>query len=168
MKRYLVLERINSSENVAIYSPVFDGEGVSEFEKFIAKYEHDKSFFKDLDVILTRIKIVEEMGVEDRYFRYESSRTDSVFALPSYFDSSRLRLYCICCNTKLLILGNGGEKKTRTYQEDPILNQCVEDMKMVNRELVRAFKQGRLLFDGINLRGNLSLTINDNKNNTQL
>lgn len=165
MKRYLVLERINSSEKVAIYSPVFEGGDITEFEKFISKYENDGTFAKDLDVILSRIRIIEEMGAEDRYFRYESSRRDKVSALPSHFDTSRLRLYCICYNSRLLILGNGGEKKTRTYQEDPFLNQCVEDMKKINEELVRMIKRGTISFKGIDLIGDISLTINDSKNN---
>ncbi len=165
MKRYLVLERINSSKNVAIYSPVFDGGDTTEFEKFISKYEGDESFAEDLDTILSRIKVIEGMGVEDRYFRYESGHNDNVSALPSHFDASRLRLYCICYNSRLLILGNGGEKKTRTYQEDPVLNQCVEDMKMINKELVRMIKKGNISFQGIDLTGDLSLTINDNTNN---
>lgn len=165
MKRFLVLERINSSEKVAIYSPVFDGDDTTEFEKFISKYEGDESFAEDLDTILSRIKVIEEMGVEDRYFRYESGRNDNVSALPSHFDTSRLRLYCICYNSRLLILGNGGKKITRTYQEDPFLNLCVEDMKMINKELVRMIKKGNISFQGIDLTGDLSLTINDNTNN---
>ena len=159
MERYLVLERINSSEKVAIYSPVFDGGDATEFEKFISKYGSDESFAKDLDVILSRIKVVEEMGVEDRYFRYESSSRDKVSALPSHLDTSRLRLYCICYSSRLLILGNGGEKKTRTYQEDPILSQYVEDMKLINRELDRKVRAGEITFEGVDI----SLMIDDTK-----
>lgn len=57
------------------------------------------------------------------------------------------------------------KKITRTYQEDPFLNQCVEDMKMINKELVRMIKKGNISFQGIDLTGDLSLTINDNTNN---
>ena len=39
--------------------------------------------------------------------------------------SSKLRLYCLRLSDKILILGNGGVKSTRTYQEDSSLKAYV-------------------------------------------
>lgn len=159
MKRYLVLERINQGDKVAIYSPTFDGDDKSELEKFISKFEDDPELQKDLGIIFARIGIIEEQGVLDRFFRYESKKNDNVAALPSHFDTAQLRLYCICYNEKLLILGNGGKKTTRTYQEDPVLNQYVEDMQKINKELWWKINKGEIHFEGIELAGDLSFYI---------
>ena len=159
MKRYLVLERINQGDKVAIYSPTFDGDDKSELEKFISKFEDDPKFKKDLGTIFARIGIIEEQGVLDRFFRYESKKNDKVAALPSHFDTGKLRLYCICYNENLLILGNGGKKTTRSYQDDPILNQYVEDMLKINKELWWKIEKGEIHFEGIELAGNLSFYI---------
>ena len=78
MKRYLVLERINQGDKVAIYSPTFDGDDKSELEKFISKFEDDPKFKKDLGTIFARIGIIEEQGVLDRFFRYESKKNDKL------------------------------------------------------------------------------------------
>ena len=159
MKRYLVLERINQGDKVSIYSPTFDGDDKSELEKFISKFEDDPELQKDLGIIFARIGIIEEQGVLDRFFRYESKKNDNVAALPSHFDTAQLRLYCICYNEKLLILGNGGKKTTRTYQEDPVLNQYVEDMQKINKELWWKINKGEIHFEGIELAGDLSFYI---------
>ena len=137
----------------------FDGDDKSELEKFISKFEDDPKFKKDLGTIFARIGIIEEQGVLDRFFRYESKKNDKVAALPSHFDTGKLRLYCICYNENLLILGNGGKKTTRTYQEDPVLSQYVEDMLKINKELWWKIEKGEIHFEGIELAGDLSFYI---------
>lgn len=63
----------------------------------------------------------------ERYFRREGKYADRVYALPT--DSGRLRLYCLRLSDKILILGNGGIKATRTYNEDSELNGYVMDLQ---------------------------------------
>ncbi|MGN0236039.1 MAG: hypothetical protein ACI4BD_07010 [Paludibacteraceae bacterium] len=161
MRKYLVLERINDSSNVAIYSPVFDGDTMSEFEKFITKYQDTTDFQEDLGIILARIKYIEQNGVLDRYFRYESKRTENIKALPSNIEHTKLRLYCICFNEHLLILGNGGEKTTRTYQEDPVLNKYVEDLRKINQQLRWEIQNGRIAINDASLDGDLHFYFNE-------
>ena len=47
--------------------------------------------------------------------------SDDVVALP--IEKSRLRLYCLRLTDKILILGNGGEKNTKTYEESEELKE---------------------------------------------
>lgn len=42
-----------------------------------------------------------------------------------------MRLYCIRISDKLLIIGNGGVKRTATYQEDPVLHGIVNQLKNI-------------------------------------
>lgn len=63
---------------------------------------------------------------------------DSVVALP--VTSSKLRLYCLRLSDKILILGNGGVKKSRKYEDDSILNGYVMTLqkfeKLLKQEVV--------------------------------
>ena len=114
MRKYLILEKLNDGANVAIYSPKFEGETETEFEKFLRLYSIPR-YKKDIAIILARIEKIQRDGAQDRHFRYESKMNEKIRAIPPNIESSRLRLYCICFDEKMIILGGGGVKKTRTY-----------------------------------------------------
>ncbi|MCQ2336371.1 MAG: hypothetical protein MJ010_04225 [Paludibacteraceae bacterium] len=63
-------------------------------------------------------------------------------------DSKKLRLYCLLVSEQIVILGNGGVKDTRTYQEDETLNGYVLDLKQFNRLLKAAQKSGKVTIEG--------------------
>lgn len=65
---------------------------------------------------------------------------DSVVALPTI--KSRLRLYCLRLSDKILILGNGGEKKTRTYDEDNSLKGYVVALQRFEELLKAGVRDG--------------------------
>ena len=60
----------------------------------------------------------------------EQNDNDNVKALA--IDSRKLRLYCLRISDQILILGNGGVKNTRTYQEDSKLSGYVMDLQGVS------------------------------------
>jgi hypothetical protein len=63
-----------------------------------------------------------------------------------------LRLYCIRLTDKIVIVGSGGPKATRTWQEDPVLRREVHAMMHVS-EIVRAkLINGDIRISGIGLR----------------
>ena len=72
-----------------------------------------------------------------------------------------MRLYCLSISTKILILGNGGLKNTRTYNEDPYLNSCVEALQKIDLVINRKEGRGTIKIDGKTLIGDLSLDIKD-------
>ena len=53
-----------------------------------------------------------------------------------------LRLYCIRMSDSLLILGGGGEKKTRTYEEDPTLLEKVRTLQSIDKVLTDMEEDG--------------------------
>ena len=71
-------------------------------------------------------KIAEE-GALERFFRPEGKMRDSVVALPVL--RSKLRLYCLRLSDRILVLGNGGVKNSRTYQEDDSLRGYYRDLR---------------------------------------
>ena len=91
MEKNLLIELLETGEKVSLYSPRFESEEYTEFEKFLLTYK-DK-YAQDVQILIRRIDIIKENGAEDRFFRYEGSKRDRVMALPSHLDTSNLRLY---------------------------------------------------------------------------
>ncbi len=114
---------IDESENCTIYTLQFLRDMESEFEKFVSKFRDDAEYSDDFMRIATFIKRILKTGASERYFRLEGKMNDSVVALP--VTSSKLRLYCLRLSDKILILGNGGVKKSQKYEDDSILNGYV-------------------------------------------
>ena len=74
---------LESGEKVSLYSPRFEGEEYTEFEKFLLTYK--ENYLQDIHILVRRIDIIKANGAEDRFFRYEGRRKDRVMALPPPF-----------------------------------------------------------------------------------
>lgn len=66
--------------------------------------------------------------------------SDSVMALPVM--AYKLRLYCLRLSDKILILGNGGIKSTRTYDEDPSLKGYVMTLQKFEKLIKEGVNDG--------------------------
>ena len=76
-------------------------------------------------------------------------------------ETTSLRLYLLNLQSKVLILGNGGLKQTATYQEDEMLNRCVNTLQKIDIELKQREKQKVITIRGTELLGELSFVIDD-------
>lgn len=157
MKRNLLIELLETGEKVSLYSPRFEGEKYTEFEKFLLAYKD--IYAQDIQILVRRIDIIKSCGAEDRYFRYEGTTHDREMALPSHLDTSNLRLYCLNIEHKILILGNGGPKSTKTYQEDAHLHRAVQNLQKIDIEIKRLENKRIIVVNGTNLNGPLELMI---------
>ena len=72
MEKNLLIELLETGEKVSLYSPRFEGEEYTEFEKFLLNYKDQ--YAQDVQVLIRRIDIIKENGAEDRFFRYEGSK----------------------------------------------------------------------------------------------
>ena len=108
-RKDLLLKLLESGDVVSIYSPLFEGEEYSEFEKFLLAYKD--TYPNDVRQLVYRLDIIKRDGARDMHFRYEGTRRDRVMALPSHLETTSLRLYLLNIQAKILILGNGGLKK---------------------------------------------------------
>lgn len=131
---------LDQSENCTVYTIRFLKDDLSEFEKFVAKFQRDGELNKDFRIIAQFIGQIFDFGALERYFRPEGKRKDSVVALPTL--RSKLRLYALRLTDKILILGNGGEKKTRTYEEDDKLKGYVMTLQRFEEVLNEGIKVG--------------------------
>ena len=68
---------------------------------------------------------------------------DSVVALPVL--SSKLRLYCLRLSNGILVLGNGGVKNSRTYEEDDSLRGYVLNLQKFEELLKEGQKNGYVI-----------------------
>lgn len=120
-KRCVFIEKICNNSIVSPLSEIFFVllccKGGSEYER--SRIEIDYSRKKLLNVIGK----IADYGAFERFFRPEGKMNDRVCALPVL--RSKLRLYCLRLSDSILILGNGGVKKTKTYNEDDALKGYV-------------------------------------------
>ena len=159
MKRNLLIELLEDGEKVSLYSPHFEGEEYSEFEKFLLPYQD--TYPDDVRQLVYRLDIIKRDGAEDRHFRYEGTKRDRIMALPSHLETTSLRLYLLNIQAKILILGNGGLKQTATYQEDENLHRQVKTLQKIDIELKQREKEKVIIVTGTELLGELSFTIDD-------
>ncbi|MDR3856941.1 hypothetical protein [Parabacteroides sp.] len=140
-----ILKTIEQNDNVGMFSICFDGSEVSEFEKFLNEFKDNATYNKDFNVILLALSKIIDKGALERFFRNEGRMNDNVKALA--IDSRKLRLYCLRISDQILILGNGGVKNTRTYQEDSKLSGYVMDLQTFDKVLLKAQKSGKVTIE---------------------
>lgn len=159
-KRYFTLEIVEQTDKVTVYSILFDDEEENEFMKFINKYSGISSFIHDVQRITYYIEKIKENGVLERYFRPEGKPAQNIKAIP--VETNKLRLYAIRLSDNILILGNGGHKKTRTYNEDPQLYECVEHLAQLSFILQLKIETGVIILESNKLSGDLSFYFKSN------
>lgn len=129
---------LNEGNKCTLYSIRFASEENSEYERFYDKFIKDAKLNRDLLRIVQIIDKIADVGALERLFRPEGKMKDSVVALPVL--SSKLRLYCLRLSNGILVLGNGGAKKSKTYQEDDSLRGYVLNLQKFEELL----KEGQL------------------------
>lgn len=144
----VILKEVECGENAALYSIKFSSESETEFEKFISKFKDNAVYNEHYNSIIFALKHIMEVGAFERYFRNEGG---DIKALG--LDSKNLRLYCLRLSDSILIIGNGGVKTTRTYQESEELNGYVMNLKAFNKMLKSALKKDEISIKGLSITG---------------
>ena len=133
-----------------IFSIKIDGEEHTELQKFIITFRNVKNnhLLNDYEQIIKSLAGIVENGVKESFFRPEGKMNDRVCAIPLLTSGRQkqngtLRLYCIRISDKLLIIGGGGIKTTRTYNEDQTLSEHVKTLQMIDKELSDLENEGK-------------------------
>lgn len=142
MAKQATIKTIEQNDNVSLYSICFNGDKLSEYEKFLTAFKDNAHFNRDFQTILLALAKIVEVGALERFFRNEGRMNDDLCALS--LDSRRLRLYCLRISDQILIVGNGGVKTTRTYQEDETLSGYVMDLQKFDDLLRQAQRSGNI------------------------
>ena len=131
---------LEQTDVAGLFTIIFEGESQSEFVKFVNKFKDDAVRKNELRIILNQIDTMLLRGIEERRFRPEGKMSDGVGALPVY--NSGLRLYCLRLSDSVLIVGNGGVKTTKTYEEDEDLNGYVISLQKLDGLLKTDIENG--------------------------
>ena len=134
---------VNEAKNCTFYTIQFLSEDESEFEQFYNKFKDDVEFNPDLMRIVGFLGRIADFGALERYFRPEGKMSDNVVALPVV--TSKLRLYCLRLSDKILILGNGGVKKTKSYEEDDELSGYVITLQNFDKLIKEGTENGTII-----------------------
>ncbi len=137
------LRLVKMGENCTMYSIQFLSEDESEFERFYAKFKEETVYNEDFERLLNILGRIADFGAFERFFRPEGKMSDGVCALPVL--KSRLRLYCLRLSDKILILGNGGIKASRTYNEDNTLRGYVITLQKFDKLIREGVKDGTII-----------------------
>lgn len=133
---------LNEGNQCTLYSIQFTSEDSSEYERFYNKFIEDAKLNRDLLRIVQIVDKIADQGALERLFRPEGKMKDSVVALPVL--SSKLRLYCLRLSNGILILGNGGVKTSRTYNEDDSLRGYVLNLQKFEELLNEGRRNGSI------------------------
>ncbi len=139
------LKTLEQTDNVSLYSICFEGSAISEYESFIQRFKDDATLNTDYKNIILALEKIVAVGALERFFRPEGKMNDHVAALS--IDSRKLRLYCLRISDQILIVGNGGRKDTRTYEESAELSGYVMDLQEFDKLLTEAQKDGSVTIE---------------------
>lgn len=128
------LELVNKSEVASLYTILFENESASEFTKFMSKFKDSAHLQRDYQIILFALQKILENG-----------------ALP--VTSGKLRLYCLRLSDKILIIGNGGIKESKTYNENPELSGYVIDLQNFDSIIKKALNEGLISIEETDILG---------------
>ena len=157
MKKQATLDVISQSEKVTLYSISFERDGTTEFEKFVRAFEMNATYNRDYQRIIAALQAILRVGALERLFRPEGKMSDSVSAIP--IEGGKLRLYCLRLSEQIVILGNGGVKRSMAYEEDPLLYGYVLDLQRFESILRDSIKQGFITIEEKELGGIEDLTL---------
>ena len=136
------LIRLNYNRKCTLYSIQFLTEDEAEYERFYNRFKEDAVFNEDLMRITDLIDRIANFGAFERLFRPEGKMSDRVVALPII--KSKLRLYCLRLSDGILILGNGGVKNTRTYNENDELRGYVVTLQNFDKLIKQGEQDGTI------------------------
>lgn len=156
MKKKTTLDIISESERATLYSISFEKDGTTEFEKFVAEFELNAEYNSDYQRIIAALQVILDRGALERFFRPEGKMNDNVHAIP--IEGGKLRLYCLRISEQIVILGNGGVKNTKSYQEDPKLYGYVLDLQRFEKILKENIDKGYISVDEKELHGTEQIT----------
>ena len=72
MDRNLLIELLEDGDKVSLYSPHFEGEEYSEFEKFLLAYKDD--YPEDVRQLVYRLDIIKRDGAADRPWKRRAKK----------------------------------------------------------------------------------------------
>lgn len=152
--RFEITEIEELSGNKAhIYSVTLEGEALTLLEQF---FEEWQMYEAELNEILNKLRVMgESTGCLRQFFKMNEGKPGDGVAV---LKAGQLRLYCLYFDKTAVFFGSGGYKppEAHAYQEVPVLNQKVDQMKLIAEKINKA-----IIDKDIKIEDDGSLTINN-------
>jgi hypothetical protein len=136
------IERL-SGLKASVYTVVAEGDAGSLFAQFLAAYRND--YFEEVEDILNSLRTIgQKTGARETFFKRDEGRPGDLISALFDEPDRKLRLYCIQFGMDCIILGGGGPKTTRTWQEAPELKHQMEMLMKIADRVHERFKDKEL------------------------
>jgi hypothetical protein len=149
-----------SGEMASLYTVMLELPGgaiTTKLDQFYETYRED--YTTELMEIVRRLKSLGNItGCTENFFKLDEGLDPDDLVCALYdLPEINLRLYCIRLNDHITILGSGGPKTTRTWQQDKNLEREVHAMMDVSRIVRTKLENGdlRMSADHLKLEGDL-------------
>jgi hypothetical protein len=156
VKLYVNLQVFRDFRKVRFYTFQFEEDNISETAKFFDKLKTIESITDDLNRVAQWIvEIGQNHGALIELFRFE----EEAYALPpppkgqrkvgiTQIEHNDIRLYCVWISESIVILANGGIKKSATTQGTPELMPHFRFAKSMGRQINQLMTEGLFQFRG--------------------
>lgn len=125
-----------SGRKAKIYSLIENDDEISLFERFVN--ENNDQFPSEIEAIYIQLeKMGNIVGTQEYFFKHnEGNLGDGVCCLVDKTKNSpTLRLFCYRHSNIAVILGGGGPKFVKKYQDDPLLLNSANQIKAVAKKI---------------------------------
>ena len=150
-----------SGKKAKIYTVRINGSNTTIFEDFLA--ENIEKYPNELQNIIDRLQVIGKKGAFDYFFKLNEGKAGD--GLVAFYETpdKKFRLYCIKYSESYIILGSGGLKTTRTWNEDPILSKANLNLQQISKQITARMKEGDLKWsdEEQSLIGNLTFSEDD-------
>jgi hypothetical protein len=152
VKNIVTLQLFKSFQKVNFYTFKFENDEFSETNKFFTKLETDDSVKDDLEHLAIWLSLIgQKYGAKMPFFRHEAS----AHALPPPMSMmirevivNDLRLYCLRISDEIVILANGGIKKSQKVQDSPELISHFRFANVMSKQIDELIKEREIRFNG--------------------
>ena len=150
MKSIIRIEIFEQFEKVTFYTFRFENEAEAETGKFFDNFETNAYYQEEISEIANLIKSIGSRGAEKRYFRTENA----AYAFPPELsikfvefeitDENTLRLFCVWVSESIVILCNGGVKKSQKIKKNSPLEYAFRFANSMSMQINNKISKGSL------------------------
>ena len=153
-----------SGPNASVYSVLVKTAADTPPELLVDRFiQRNVSYYEpELMDIARRLRSLGNItGCTENFFKLDEGLEAHDMVCALYDEPDReMRLYCIRLSTQILIIGDGGPKRTRTWQEDGQLKSAVHEMMHVSKIVRTKLNDGslRISSSGLMFEGDLFIS----------
>lgn len=151
-----------SGRRATLYTLVkADGTG-SLFDTLL--HECDAQYPAETENLLAKLRTMgQQIGLRKDQFRMDEGRPGDLVVAVSDDVTSTLRAYGIRYGNTILLLGAGGPKLVRAWQDDPKLKRAAEEMIAISKAMKEKTKNREITWtpDQMEWTGELTIEIDD-------